>query len=82
MSIEKLYLCLIFHVIIIYFGTQNMETSLWREITHLWFFGWPATGVPEEASAVIAFIIEARAFMKNNPGPNVVHCRLANILNK
>jgi protein tyrosine phosphatase len=51
-----------------------METNLWREVTHLWYFGWPATGVPDEANSVIAFIIEARAFMKANSGPSVVHC--------
>jgi len=51
-----------------------METNLWREVTHLWYFGWPSTGVPEEANSVIAFIIEARAFMKSNSGPSVVHC--------
>ncbi|CAB3385403.1 Hypothetical predicted protein [Cloeon dipterum] len=53
---------------------KNMETNSWREVTHLWYFGWPSTGVPDEVNAIIAFIIEARAFMKGNSGPSVVHC--------
>ncbi|KAF4526776.1 hypothetical protein B566_EDAN012316 [Ephemera danica] len=53
---------------------KNMDSNLWREVTHLWFFGWPASGVPEEPSSLIAYLLEARAFMKSNSGPTVVHC--------
>lgn len=64
-----------------------METNLWREATHMWYMGWPSRGVPEDPSTIIAFLIEARAFMRNPSGaagagarqtpraaPHVVHC--------
>lgn len=44
---------------------QNMETNLWREATHMWYMGWPSRGVPDDPSTIIAFLIEARAFMRN-----------------
>ncbi|XP_046399792.1 serine-rich adhesin for platelets [Ischnura elegans] len=53
---------------------KNMETNLWREVTHLWFLGWPDQGVPDEPNQIIAFLIEARPLIKANPGPTVVHC--------
>lgn len=53
---------------------QNLETNSWREVTHLWYTSWPPLGVPNEESSIIAFLIEARVYMKNNTGPNVVHC--------
>nr|CAD7395354.1 unnamed protein product [Timema cristinae] len=53
---------------------KNMETNTWREVTHLWYLGWPPQGVPEEANSLIAFLIEARSYVKNHSGPTVVHC--------
>ncbi|CAH0389236.1 unnamed protein product [Bemisia tabaci] len=53
---------------------KNLETNSWREVTHLWYTSWPPLGVPNEESSIIAFLIEARVYMKNNTGPNVVHC--------
>ncbi|KAK6631517.1 hypothetical protein RUM44_006044 [Polyplax serrata] len=58
---------------------KNMETNLWREVTHLWYLGWPDQGVPSEANSLIAFLIEARSQMKIQNGatsasPAVVHC--------
>lgn len=44
---------------------KNMETNLWREATHMWYMGWPSRGVPEDPSTIIAFLIEARAFMRS-----------------
>nr|BAN20665.1 phosphatase fragment [Riptortus pedestris] len=51
---------------------KNLETNLWREVIHMWYAGWPATGVPAEPSSVIAFLIEARSYSKG--APVVVHC--------
>ncbi|XP_014293839.1 uncharacterized protein [Halyomorpha halys] len=51
---------------------KNLETNLWREVTHMWYAGWPPTGVPPEPSSVIAFLIEARSYSKSSP--IVVHC--------
>lgn len=42
-----------------------MVSNSWREITHFWYLGWPEKGVPSEANSLIAFIIEARSYMKN-----------------
>lgn len=53
---------------------KNMENNLWREVTHLWYTSWPTQGVPNEQSSIIALLIEARAYMRNSPGPHVVHC--------
>ncbi|KRT85948.1 tyrosine phosphatase, partial [Oryctes borbonicus] len=43
---------------------KNMVSNSWREVTHLWYMGWPEKGVPEEANSLIAFLIEARSCMK------------------
>jgi len=61
-----------------------METNLWREATHLWYLGWPMKGVPDDPSSIIAFLIEARVFMRGPTSsgsksttatsPHVVHC--------
>ncbi|CAG9857525.1 unnamed protein product [Phyllotreta striolata] len=69
---------------------KNMVSNSWREITHFWYLGWPERGVPPEESSIIAFLIEARSYMKSatldknasaNGHPNkveaspvVVHC--------
>ncbi|XP_026462447.1 uncharacterized protein LOC113364180 isoform X1 [Ctenocephalides felis] len=42
----------------------NMESGTWREVTHLWYM-WPEKGVPKEYQSMIAFLIEARSFMKS-----------------
>lgn len=65
--------------IISYLKIKNMEGNLWREVTHLWYLGWPEQGVPSEANSLIAFLIEARSQMKTQTGsatsgPAVVHC--------
>lgn len=53
---------------------KNLETNSWREVTHLWYLSWPHLGVPDEANSIIAFLIEARTYMRANTGPNIVHC--------
>ncbi|XP_050520396.1 serine-rich adhesin for platelets-like [Daktulosphaira vitifoliae] len=53
---------------------KNLESNLWRDITHLWYGGWPAQGVPSDCSAIITFLMETRLYMKGNMGPHVVHC--------
>lgn len=63
-----------------------MEGNLWREVTHLWYLGWPEQGVPSEANSLIAFLIEARSQMKTQAGsaasgPAVVHCSPGKSLN-
>lgn len=65
--------------IISHLKIKNMEGNLWREVTHLWYLGWPEQGVPSEANSLIAFLIEARSQMKTQAGsapsgPAVVHC--------
>lgn len=42
-----------------------MVSNSWREVTHLWYMGWPEKGVPLEANSLIAFLIEARSYIKN-----------------
>lgn len=53
-----------------------MISNSWREVTHLWYIGWPDKGVPEEANSIITFLIEARSYLKIalNTGNN--HVRL------
>ncbi|GLH13679.1 Tyrosine-protein phosphatase 69D, partial [Gryllus bimaculatus] len=53
---------------------KNLETNSWREVTHLWYLSWPNQGVPDESNSIIAFLIEARPYMRSNTGPTVVHC--------
>lgn len=52
---------------------QNMVSNSWREVTHLWYLGWPERGVPTETNSLIAFLIEARSHLKtasnNNSSP-------------
>ncbi|XP_076260650.1 uncharacterized protein LOC143196660 isoform X1 [Rhynchophorus ferrugineus] len=43
---------------------KNMVSNSWREVTHFWYLGWPEKGVPTEANSLIAFLIEARSYMK------------------
>ena len=54
---------------------QNMDSNLFREVTHLWYSGWPERGVPSDLDSVVEFLQEARRAMKTNIGPTVVHCR-------
>jgi protein tyrosine phosphatase len=44
---------------------KNMVSNSWREVTHFWYLGWPEKGVPIEANSLIAFLIEARSYMKS-----------------
>lgn len=46
---------------------KNMVSNSWREVTHLWYLGWPEKGVPSEANSLIAFLIEARSYIKALP---------------
>ncbi|RZC33380.1 mucin-22 [Asbolus verrucosus] len=48
------------------FDKNNMVSSSWREVTHFWYLGWPEKGVPSEANSLIAFLIEARSYMKSS----------------
>lgn len=41
-----------------------MVSNSWREVTHFWYLGWPEKGIPPEANSMIAFLIEARSYMK------------------
>lgn len=47
-----------------------MVSNSWREVTHLWYMGWPEKGVPLEANSLIAFLIEARSYVKNGANPD------------
>lgn len=51
-----------------------MVSNSWREITHLWYIGWPEKGVPEEENSIIGFVLEARSYLKValNIGNNMV----------
>ncbi|RZF49267.1 hypothetical protein LSTR_LSTR002888 [Laodelphax striatellus] len=53
---------------------KNLDSNLWREVTHLWYTSWPHQGTPSEGASMIAYLIEARAFMRNSNGPHIVHC--------
>ncbi|XP_037086174.1 tyrosine-protein phosphatase non-receptor type 7-like [Pollicipes pollicipes] len=53
---------------------KNMDSNLFREVTHLWYSGWPERGVPSDLDSMVQFIQEARRAMKTNIGPTVVHC--------
>ncbi|KAK9871226.1 hypothetical protein WA026_011500 [Henosepilachna vigintioctopunctata] len=44
---------------------KNMVSNSWREVTHFWYMGWPEKGVPVESNSIIAFLIEARSYMKS-----------------
>ncbi|XP_050303389.1 uncharacterized protein LOC126741104 [Anthonomus grandis grandis] len=45
---------------------KNMVSNSWREVTHFWYLGWPEKGVPNEGNSLIAFLIEARSYMKSS----------------
>lgn len=47
-----------------------MVSNSWREVTHFWYLGWPEKGVPLEANSLIAYLIEARSYIKNPLGDN------------
>ncbi|KAF0311498.1 Tyrosine-protein phosphatase non-receptor type 7 [Amphibalanus amphitrite] len=53
---------------------KNMDSNLFREVTHLWYSGWPERGVPSDLDSMVEFLQEARRAMKTNIGPTVVHC--------
>ncbi|XP_077285782.1 uncharacterized protein LOC143910989 [Arctopsyche grandis] len=55
-EIRDKYVISILHV-------KSMNTKVWREVTHMWYF-WPAKGVPDECHSIIAFLIEARSYLK------------------
>lgn len=48
-----------------------MVSNSWREVTHLWYLGWPEKGVPSEANSLIAFLIEARSYIKAAPSSEI-----------
>lgn len=46
-----------------------------RDITHLWYSSWPATGVPEDGKTIVSLLMEARKGQsKEHKSPMVVHC--------
>nr|XP_045593197.1 uncharacterized protein LOC123754903 isoform X5 [Procambarus clarkii] len=55
---------------------KNLENNLVREVAHMWFTGWPASGVPNEETAFISFILDVRRTRKKlrAKGPIVIHC--------
>ncbi|KAK8740194.1 hypothetical protein OTU49_003096 [Cherax quadricarinatus] len=55
---------------------KNLENNLVREVAHMWFTGWPASGVPNEETAFISFILDVRRTRKKlrAKGPILVHC--------
>ncbi|XP_071516231.1 uncharacterized protein [Panulirus ornatus] len=55
---------------------KNLENNLVREVAHMWFTGWPSSGVPNEETAFISFILDVRRTRKKlrAKGPVVVHC--------
>ncbi|KAG7171070.1 Tyrosine-protein phosphatase non-receptor type 7-like [Homarus americanus] len=55
---------------------KNLENNLVREVAHMWFTGWPASGVPNEETAFISYILDVRRTRKKlrAKGPIVVHC--------
>ncbi|XP_057370010.1 mucin-2-like [Daphnia carinata] len=54
---------------------KRMEDNLVREITHLWYSSWPATGVPEDGKTIVSLLLEARKGQsKEQRAPMVVHC--------
>ncbi|XP_066252310.1 uncharacterized protein [Euwallacea similis] len=57
---------------------KNMVSNSWREVMHFWYLGWPEKGVPMEANSLIAFIIEARSYMKSGTPDNKNNNRLHN----
>lgn len=53
-----------------------MVSNSWREVTHFWYLGWPEKGVPKEANSLIAFLIEARSYMKTTTIDKVIKTKL------
>ena len=60
---------------------KNLENNLTREVRHMWFTGWPATGVPNTERPFISFILAVRTAAKQHKtkAPIIVHCRLVGI---
>lgn len=56
---------------------KNLENNLVREIAHMWYTGWPQSGVPNEEKLFISFIFDVRTTRKQlrAKGPIIVHCR-------
>ncbi|KAK7080770.1 hypothetical protein SK128_015480 [Halocaridina rubra] len=55
---------------------KNLENNLVREVAHMWFTAWPSSGVPNEETAFISYILEIRRTRKKlrAKGPILVHC--------
>lgn len=53
-----------------------MVSNSWREVTHFWYLGWPEKGVPLEANSLIAFLIEARSYVKSLIADNPTKVRI------
>lgn len=58
---------------------KNMVSNSWREVTHLWYLGWPEKGIPSEANSLIAFLIEARSYIKNTANGNTGEASNGNV---
>lgn len=64
----NLFIAVLLHDMYVFVLLQNMVSNSWREVTHFWYLGWPEKGVPLEANSLIAFLIEARSYVKNPIG--------------
>jgi len=53
---------------------KNMDSNLFREVTHLWYSAWPERGVPSDLDSLVQYTQEARKAIQSNIGPTVVHC--------
>jgi len=55
---------------------KELQSALTRELSHLWYTGWPAQGVPRLEAPYISFVLAVRAKRKQlrSQGPVVVHC--------
>lgn len=67
------------HYVVSYIQLKCMDDNLIRELTHLWYTGWPSTGVPSDVKSVVALLLEARKGLSSSSSvkdhqPVVVHC--------
>lgn len=56
------------------FHLRHKEKMVSREVTHFWFASWPDHGVPVSTKPVLDFLLHARKYIRDMPGPAVIHC--------